>query len=235
MLGTLVNALAIVVGGALGLLIRGGLKERFKDTVNAAMGLAVIFVGVSSCLSALLEGGASSVLYIVSLALGGLAGEALNIEARLESLGNWLQNKVFSGGSNISKGFVAGSLLYCIGTMAVLGSIESGLSGNHSILFAKSVIDGIVAIIFASTLGVGVLLSAASVLVYQGTLTLLAGLVSAYITADMMREISIVGGILIFAIGTNMLGITKIRVGNLLPALLVPVLYYVISGLVLPL
>lgn len=232
MLGTLVNAAAIAAGGLLGLLLKNGLKEHMRQTLNAAVSLAVVFVGASGAIGAMLSDGANPVLFIVSLALGSLAGEALRIEGRLESLGSWLQSKAQRNATGVqtglAQGFVAGSLVFCVGTMGVLGSIESGANGNHGILFAKALLDGIIALVMASTLGVGVAFSAVSVLVYQGLLTLLAGWVSPWLTADMLREISIVGGIMIAAIGLNMLEVFKarVRVGNLLPALLVPVVYY---------
>ncbi|NLW79950.1 MAG: DUF554 domain-containing protein [Ruminococcaceae bacterium] len=233
MLGTVVNALAILAGGAVGLLAKGGLKENMRTILNQGVSLAVIFVGAAGCIGGMLQHGANPVLFIISLAVGGVAGELLKIEGRLEQLGGWLQArlKTKSPQGGISQGFVAASLIFCVGTMAVLGSLESGVSGNNTILYAKSLLDGIIAIVMASTLGLGVLFSAASVLLYQGVLTLLAVWVSPFLTADMLRELAIVGGILITAIGLNMLGLTKIRVGNMLPALIVPIIYYAVAGL----
>ena len=233
MFGTLVNVAAICAGGLVGLLLRGGLKERFRDIIMQGVALAVLFVGMSSALSNMLKPEANPILFIISLALGAFLGEALGIEAALQRLGNWLQSKVKTkeAQGNIAEGFVAASLLFCVGTMAILGPLESGLQNQHSILFAKSVLDGIAALVMASTLGVGVLFSAASVFVYQGAITLLAVWVSPYLTPDMLRELTIVGGIMITGLGLNMLNITKIKVGNLLPALFVPVVYYLVLGL----
>ena len=235
MLGTIVNAGAILAGGLFGLLLKNGLKENYRSIINQGVALAVVFVGLSGALGGLLRDDAHPLLFIISLALGGIAGEWLRIEGRLASLGDWLQSKMRPAPSgataSVSRGFVAASLLFCVGTMAVMGSLESGVRGDHSILFAKSLLDGIFAMVMASTLGVGVLFSAASVFVYQGGLTLLAGWVSPFLTANMLREIGIVGGILIFGIGLNNLGLTKLRVGNLLPALLGPVLYYAVAAL----
>jgi uncharacterized membrane protein YqgA involved in biofilm formation len=172
------------------------------------------------------------------LVLGGLLGEWLRIEGRLESLGRRLQNSIHPKGnaaqSGLAQGFVASSLAFCVGTMAVLGSIESGVRGNHSVLFAKALIDGIISLVMASTMGIGVLFSAASVFLYQGAVTLLAGWISPWLTAEMLREISIVGGVMIAVIGLNMLEVFKsrVRVGNMLPSLLVPVAYYALLGLV---
>lgn len=231
--GTVVNVAAILVGGAAGLMLNNGLKENYRTIINQAIGLSVVFVGASGCIAAMGKPQASPILFILSLALGGILGELLKIEQNLERLGDWLQSrvKVKEGVGSVSRGFVAASLLFCVGTMAVMGSFESGVQGKHTILYAKSLLDGITSIVMASTLGVGVLFSAASVFLYQGALTVLAGFASPYLTAEILTEISIVGGILITAIGLNMLGITKIKVGNLLPSLLVPVIYYLIISL----
>ncbi len=233
MLGTLVNAAAIIAAGAFGLLLKGGLSERYKTILNQATGLAVLFVGAGGCIAKLILPEANPVLFIISLAAGGLLGTLLNIEGNLQKLGTWLQGKIHLSGKygNFASGFVAASLVFCVGTMAVLGSIQSGVEGVHTILFAKSLLDGLIALVMASTLGIGVLFSSVSVLAYQGLLTLLAVWVSPFLTADMLREISIIGGILIAAIGLNMLDITKIKAGNLLPALLGPIIYYGIVSL----
>ena len=230
MLGTIVNVVAVLAGGSLGLVLRGGLKERFQSMVMHALGLAVLFIGASSALKGLLDEDAEAILFILCLVLGGLLGELLNIEGRLERLGDRLQAR-FGGSSNLSQGFVNASLLFCVGTMAILGALESGISGNHTILFAKSVLDGVTAIVFASTMGAGVLLSAVSVLLYQGALTLCAAFLQNILSAAMYREMNIVGGILIFAIGLNMLKLTKIKIGNFLPAMFLPILYYLMMGL----
>lgn len=230
MLGTVVNGAAILVGGTLGLLLKRGIKENMRETLNSALALAVLFVGLQGALAAMFQPEANPVLFIAALAVGGIAGELVGFERRLEALGGWLQGRM-KARDGFSKGFVAGSLLFCVGTMSVLGALESGTQGSHSILFAKSLIDGIIAVVMASSLGFGVIFSAFSVLVYQGLLTLLAVWVQPFLTAAMLREIGIIGGIIIAGIGLNMLQLTKIRVGNLLPALLVPPLYYGVMAL----
>ena len=234
MFGTVVNTAAIFAGGLAGLILRGGIKDRYKEIITQAIGLAVLFVGGAGAIGKMILPEAHPVLFIISLAAGGFFGELLGIENRLEKLGAWMQRKVKlkEEYGSLSAGFVAASLLFCVGTMAILGPLESGLQGQHGILLAKSALDGITAVVMASTLGVGVLFSAASVFAYQGMITLLAVWISPYLTGNMMREISLVGGIMIAGLGLNMLGITKIRVGNLLPAVLVPVIYYLIAGLV---
>lgn len=228
MFGTIVNAAAILIGSFVGVLLKGGLKENYKTIINQGIGLSVLFVGASGCIGQMLRPEANPVLFIISMAIGGVVGEWLNLEGQLQKLGDWLQSRVRikRDVGNISNGFVAASLVFCVGTMAILGSIESGIQGRHTILYAKSLLDGIISIVMASTFGIGVAFSAVSVFLYQGALTLLAGWVSPFMTADMLRELSIVGGILIAAIGLNMLEIIRIRVGNLLPALLVPIIYY---------
>ncbi len=226
MLGTIVNSLAILFGALFGLLLRGGMKPRYKEIIISVLGLSVVCIGLSTALEGLLSGEAEPLLYIVSLVIGAAIGETLKIESRLESLGDVIQSKIGSSGGNVSQGFVTASLTFCVGTMAILGAIESGIQGVHTALFTKSLLDGVTSIIFASTLGLGVVFSAVSVFVYQGILTILAAQIQQYMTNDMMREISIIGGIMIFAIGLNMLEIKRFKVGNMLPAILIPVVYY---------
>lgn len=227
MLGTIVNTAAILAGGLVGLLIKGGLKEKYKNIVMQALALCVIFVGASSALKGLMDENAEAILFIISLVIGSGIGEFLGIENKLQSMGDYIQSKTGGKESNISQGFVTASLMFCVGTMAILGSLESGISGNHTTLFVKSVLDGTSSIIFASTLGIGVLISGVSVFLYQGALTLCASFIQPYLTSDMIREISIVGGIMIFALGLNMMEIKKIKVGNMLPAIVIPIIYYI--------
>lgn len=231
MLGTIVNAIAILIGGCFGLLLKGGIKERYSNIILQAQGAGVLFIGLSTALSNMLDEEANAILFLISLVLGAMLGEWINIELKLEKLGQWLENKLEENGSDVALGFVTTSLLYCIGTMAILGSIESGINGNHSILFAKSILDGVLSIVLASSLGFGVLFSAISVLIYQGSITMCAVWLQPYITTDMLREVGIVGGILLTMIGLNLLKITKIKVGNMLPAVIVPVIYYAVVGL----
>ena len=231
MLGTFVNIAAVLAGGALGLLLKGGIKDNYRTMLNYSLALTVLFIGFSGALSNMLQPDANPLLFAVSLAIGGLVGEWMGIERALERLGSFLQTKLSTGGdSTFSKGFVASSLLYCVGTMAILGSLQSATEGTHTILFAKSLLDGVMSIAMASALGVGVLFSAFSVFVYQGSITLLAQWISPFLTADMLRELSIVGGIILVAISLNMLELTKIKTGNLLPAILVPIVYYLVLG-----
>ena len=214
MLGTAVNSVAVVVGGMVGLLLKGGIPERTRQTVMNALGLMVVVIGLSMGLRT------ENILVVLgSLVLGGFLGEWIDIEKRLHAAAATVQARFVSGESSISRAFVATSLIYCVGAMAITGSLESGLTGNHSTLYAKSMIDGISAVIFASTMGIGVVFSALSVFVYQGSLTLLAGQLSGILTDVAVREMTATGGVLIVAIGLNVLGITETRVGNLIPAI----------------
>ncbi|GHU79742.1 membrane protein [Clostridia bacterium] len=234
MIGTIVNALAILAGGGLGLLLRGVSPERFRVTIMQGLALAVVLIGIQGALKT-----NDIMCVITSLVLGGLLGEALRIESRLESLGDAARRLLSHNStdntnnidSSFTEGFLTASLVYCVGAMAIIGSLEDGLTGAHSTLFAKSALDGVSAIFFASTLGPGVLLSALPVFVYQGLISLLAHALSPLLTSTAMAEMSAVGGLLIVGIGLNLLNIVKIRVGNMLPATLLPLAYIPLVGL----
>lgn len=229
MLGNIVNAGAIVMGCLMGLMIKHGLQNRFKEIVMQAIGLSVIFIGATSAITGLLDPDSHPILFILSLVIGALIGEAIDIEKRLENLGDFLQSKFGSADNNISQGFVTASLIFCVGTMAIMGSLESGLRNNHEILFAKAILDGITSLILTTTLGIGVIFSAVAVFLYQGIIVIFASYVEPYLSVDIIREMSIVGGILIVGIGVSMLDIIKIKTANLLPAILIPVLWYLIG------
>lgn len=223
-LGTLVNSAAIVVGAVAGTLLRRGIPAAWKETILAAMGLCVTVIGMKMA-----QGSAHLVLVVVSLALGALVGEALDLDGRLTRFGQWLQRRLLGNrsaatGSSLGEAFVSASLLFCIGAMAIVGAIEDGLAGNHEILFAKASLDGVISVVLASTLGIGVALSAVSVLVYQGAITLLSFWMQQFLTEAVIGEISATGGVMILAIGLNLLGVTKIRLANLIPGLAVLVL-----------
>ncbi|MFP4031995.1 MAG: DUF554 domain-containing protein [Desulfococcaceae bacterium] len=226
MFGTFVNALAIVAGSLIGLLLRGGIPRGYAETVMQAVGLAVILIGLKGAMSS-----DALLLVIGCLAAGSLLGEAMAIEARLERLGSWMERRFARNGDGISQGFVAASLLFCVGSMAIVGSLESGLTGNHQTLFAKSVLDGVSSVIFASTMGLGVVFSAGSVLLYQGAVTLGAALVKPLLSPPVVAQMSAVGGLLIAALGFNLLEFGKIKVGNMLPAVFLPVVWFALRGL----
>ncbi|MFO7495903.1 MAG: DUF554 domain-containing protein [Desulfobacterales bacterium] len=226
MLGTIVNSLAIVAGSLIGLLFRGGIPQAYNQTVMQAIGLSVILIGFKGALKA-----DDFLLVIFSLAIGSVLGEGLKIEARLERLGQWLQRRFAAAGDGIAHGFVTASLLFCVGSMAIVGALESGLSENHQTLFAKSVLDGITAIIFASTFGIGVIFSAVAVFLYQGLITLTASFMREFLVPETIDQMTAVGGLLIIAIGINILEIKRIRVGNMLPAIFLPLAYFMLRQL----
>lgn len=226
LLGTIVNAVAIIAGSLLGILFRGGIPKKFTLTMMQAISLAVLLIGFKMALKT-----DAILLVIFSLVIGSLIGEFINIERRLEGLGKRLENRFSKPGSGIAKGFVVASLVFCVGSMAIVGALESGLTGNHQTLFAKSALDGLFSIIFASSFGIGVLFSSVSVFIYQGMITLTSSLMKPFLIPAVINQMSGVGGILIMAIGINLLEIQKIKVGNMLPAIFIPLVYYMIKQL----
>ena len=229
MVGTLINTVAILVGTALGLLLRKGIPERLRETVVQGQGLCVILIGLSGALKT-----GDTLCMIICMVAGALIGAAINIQKRLNDLGTFLERKVTRGQGetgSVAKGFVSASLLFCVGAMAIVGAMDSGLRGDHSTLIAKSALDGISAIFFASSLGIGVGLSAFAVLIYQGAIALLAMWIEPLLTETVITEMSAVGGLLIVGIGLNMIYDKHIPVGNLLPAIFLPMLYIPLTGL----
>ncbi|AWK52462.1 DUF554 domain-containing protein [Clostridium beijerinckii] len=227
MLGTIVNALAIIGGCLIGLIVKGRLTEKISSTIMNGLALCVLYIGISGALK-----GNDTLQMIICIAIGALIGEIIDIDKRLNNLGDIIEKKINSKRSSssnekisISEGFVTSSLLFCVGAMAVVGSLESGLQGNHATLFAKSILDGVSSIIFASSLGIGVILSSIAVLVYQGLITLLAGGLSTVLNDTVISNMSAVGSLLIIGLGFNMLGISKIKVANLLPAIFIPIIF----------
>ncbi len=211
----------------MGLLLCGRVKEQYTKTIMVCLGLCTLILGVRGAL-----GTEDILLVIISLALGTALGELMKIEQGLDRLGTWLKGKVAkNSGGRFTEGFVTASLLFCVGSMAILGSLDAGLRGEFDVIYTKSVLDGIMAVIFGATMGVGVVFSSIVVLVYQGALTLLAGVIEPLLTPEMMRELTAVGGIMLIATGINVSGISKehIRVGNMLPALVIPVIWYLLS------
>lgn len=224
--GTIVNAAAIIIGGFLGMLLPR-ISESMKNTVMQGLGLAITVLGITMALKS-----DQILIVIMSLVVGGILGELMRIEANLTKLGDWLQSKMSkqptthpAAPTSISEGFVTCTLVYCIGAMAILGPLDGGLRHNHDILYTKSLLDGFLSIIFASTLGIGVVFSAASVFIMQGTIALLATVIAmAFSQASldaMIVQITSVGGVLVIGVGMNILQIRKINVANMLPALVI--------------
>lgn len=224
MLGTIVNTIAIIAGSLLGLMFRGGIPKKYHVTIMQALSLAVILIGLKMALKT-----EDILLIIFSLVIGSLMGEFIKIEDRLENLGKFFETRFSKADNGLAKGFVVTSLIYCVGSMAIVGSLESGLTGNHQTLFAKSALDGLSSVIFASSLGIGVLFSSISVFLYQGFITLTATLIKPFLVGEVINQMSAVGGLLIIAIGINLLEIQKIKVGNMLPAIFIPLVYYMIK------
>ncbi len=233
-LGTLGNIVLIIIGSTIGLIIKGGLNKRFQDTVMNALGLGVMFIGISGALQGIyiVKDGrldtANIMLMIVSLAIGSFLGELINIEDKLERMGELIKTSLKvkgEKGQNFVEGFVTSSLLFCVGAMAIIGSLNDGLSADPSMLLTKGIIDGTCAIFFASTLGIGVFFSIIPLGIYQGFITLSAKYIEPYLNDQLISNISFIGNILILGIGINMIFGKKIKCGNLLPAVLIPVAY----------
>jgi len=228
MLATIINAILILVGSALGLLFKNRISQRFIGIVTQGLALCVIFIGVSGAIQA-----QDTMCMIISMVMGVLIGEAIDIEKHLDNMGNTLQRKLRQQGegNRFTEGFVTASLLYCVGSMAVMGALRAGIYGDYSVLVSKGVIDGVTSISLAATMGVGVAFSIIPIIVYQGALTLIFATLGPVLEQAVVTEMSAVGGAIIFAIGLNMLNLskTRIKVGNMLPAIFMPVLYLPIS------
>ena len=232
-LGTLTNVVFIIAGGLAGVLFGNRLSERSRETLLLSNAVAVLFIGIAGALQkmyVMAENGqletTGTMMLIASLSIGAIVGEWIDLEDRIESFGEWLKTRTGnSGDSQFVNAFVTASLTVCIGAMAIVGSIEDGAVGNHSILFAKAVLDMIIIMVMAASLGKGAIFSAIPVGLLQGTVTILAVAIRPYITDQAMNNLSLVGSVLIFCVGVNLFWGKKIRVANLLPGLLVAVIW----------
>jgi uncharacterized membrane protein YqgA involved in biofilm formation len=231
MTGTLINVAAILIGGTIGLIFGSRIPERFKNTVIAGMGLFTTALGLQMFFKS-----GNSLIVLGALIIGALLGEWIGIEDGLQSFGQMLEKR-FSrdtetgSSSKFVRGFMVSSLLFCIGPIAILGSIQDGLTGDYKLLAVKSTLDGFAAVAFASTLGVGVLFSSLIILIYQGGVSLLANQLNAIVTDPMMAEMTATGGVILMGVAfSNLLEIKKIRVGNFLPALIIaPLIVWILS------
>jgi uncharacterized membrane protein YqgA involved in biofilm formation len=230
--GTIVNVIAVLIGGFAGMFLKKGLKERYQEILMQALGLATIFIGVSGALKGMfvIEDGSISttgtMLMIFSLVLGSILGEWIDLESRMEGFGEWLKAKC--GGKNDSQfveGFVASSLTICVGAMAIVGALQDGMTGDASMLYAKAVLDGVIVAVFASAYGKGAIFSALPVGIWQGLITIFAGALEPFFTQQIISDLSFVGNMLIFCVGVNLAFGKKFRVGNMLPALIFVVVY----------
>ncbi|MBS3898220.1 MAG: DUF554 domain-containing protein [Dethiobacter sp.] len=216
LLGTAVNGAAILTGGVLGVLLGNRIPERVKQRVLQGIALAVLLIGIKMALET-----QNMLVVVFSIVIGGIAGELLGIDAWLKKIGDWLELQVSKSGSGMAKAFVFATLLYGVGSMAVMGALESGLLGRHQILYVKAVLDGTTSVALAASMGIGVSLSAVPIVLYQGSIALAAGSLQPFLGANVVRELSGVGGLLILAVGLNMLELQEIKVANFLPAFLV--------------
>lgn len=222
MLGTIVNTAAILVGGGIGLLLKKGLSQKLSEAIMTGLALVCLYIGISGALK-----GANPLITTLSIVVGGVVGTLCNLDGGINKLAHKLETKLAGNGDTegrFAEGFITATLLFCVGAMGVVGSLNSGLSGDHSLLFTKSLLDGVSALVFASTFGAGVLLSAICVFVYQGAITLLASLVAPLLSAATIAEMTCIGSLLIIAIGLNMLKVTKIKIMNYILAVFLPIL-----------
>ena len=219
--GTLVNAAAIITGSVIGILLGKFIPEHVNTAVEKGVALCVLYIGVDGMLA-----GENTLVAILSIVIGALIGELLRLDDRVRALGDWVERRFNGKGGkgSLSEGFVSASLLFCVGAMAIMGSLDSGLIGDHSTLYAKSILDGITSVIYASTMGIGVAFSAVPTLLYQGAIALGASFLEPYLTSIVILEMKCVGSILILGLSLNMLGLTKIKVMNYVPAVFLPIL-----------
>ncbi|MDR1420321.1 MAG: DUF554 domain-containing protein [Treponema sp.] len=251
--GPLVNAATIMICSLIGRFLLRGIPGRFEEIIKKAIGLAVIYVGIKGALES-----RHVLLLIMSMVIGAVLGELVNIDKRMNALGGWAERKLSGGarekapayaggppgagnaanasnavaaGRSFSRGFVSASVIFCSGSMAIVGSIQSGLEGNHELLFAKSILDGSISIVFGASMGIGVFFSAVPVLLYEGGMALASLAIRDFLTQEIITEMSAAGSLLIAAIGFNFLSVKEIRVTNLVPAVFVPWAYFAVRAL----
>lgn len=220
--GAVVNFVLVIIGSLLGLMFKKGIPERVRTTLMSGMALCVIYIGVTG----LFEKNTNIIIIILSVAVGAVIGELVDLDRRINLLGERIETKFNKNGGNtkIADGFVTATLLFCVGAMSIVGSIDSGISGDNSTLYSKSVIDCVSAMAFTSSLGIGVMLSAFPVIILEGSVALLANVIFPVLTDEGIANMSVIGSLLIIALALNMLGLTKIKVMNYLPSMLLPLI-----------
>lgn len=223
-IGTLVNAGAIIVGSILGMLLKGGIPERIQNIIYTAVGVAVMFIGITG----VINNQGDSMLLVLSLVIGGVIGELCKLDEHMESLGEKIKKRFIKEGSAGSatfvEAFVSSTILFCVGAMAIVGSLNDGMLHDPSMLFTKAILDGITSIVLAASLGIGVAFSAIPILIYQGILTVLSSILSGFFTETLIRNMSFVGNVIIFCIGLNFLFPKKVKTINFAPALFMPII-----------
>ena len=219
--GTLVNSLTIITGTVVGMLLGKFIPERMSDAISKGVALCVLYIGIDGMLA-----GENTLVAIIATVIGAIIGELLRLDDRMHDLGDWVERRFAKNGTkgSISEGFVSASLLFCVGAMAIMGSLDSGLLRDHSTLYAKATLDGITSIVYGSTMGVGVALSAVPIFLYQGAIALGASFIEPFLTAAVIAEMKCVGSILITGLALNLLGLTKIKVVNYVPGIFLPIL-----------
>lgn len=218
--GAVVNTVTVLAGGSIGMLLKKGIPQKISDTLMKGLGLCTIFIGMAGAMK-----GTNTLITIISMVLGILIGEALDLDARLNRFGSRLEKRFSKPGEKVSiaEGFVTSCLVFCVGAMTIVGSLQEGLTGDNQMILTKSCMDFVSSMIFASSLGIGVLLSAAFVLVFQGSITLLAQFIAPYLSDYAIAEMTCVGCLLLIGLGLNLLGVTKLKIMNFLPAIIFPV------------
>lgn len=228
MLGTIVNSVAVIIGSLIGLLFKKGIPERVSSAVMVGVGLCTLYIGVSGTLS-----GENVIVAVLSMLIGTIVGTLLDIDRGVNRLGEKVEEKFSKTGSkgSLTQGFVTGSLLFCIGAMSVTGSITSGLTGDHSIIYTKSVLDFISSIMLTASLGIGVIFSSLFIFVYQGLIVMLAGALEPVLTTSAINEMTCVGSLIIIALSFNLIGISKFKIANFLPAIVFAPVFSWLAGL----
>lgn len=231
MFGVLFNGAAVLFGGLIGLLFKKGIPESIENSINKAMGIVVIIIGFNGVVSNMFMIGSDGILHstgelllVVSFAIGTLAGEVMRLDDKINVFSNKIEQRFHIEG--FTSGFITGSSIFCIGAMGIIGSLNSGLTGDHSTLITKSIIDFVTAIVLAASLGYGVMFSFIPVVLYQGTISLLSGVLSNILVGELLVQVCMVGYTLIICVGLNLLTNMKIKTVNMLPSLLIPVIYY---------
>ncbi len=214
-IGPSVNALAIILGSIIGIMVGSKLPEKIRNAVFQAIGLCIVVIGFKMALPT-----EKPLVMIFSLVLGTVLGEVLDLEQRFFTFADYVKKKLKSKNPNFTEGFVSASVLFCVGAMAIIGSFDESLRNNTDVVFSKSILDGFISIALASVYGIGVLLSSVSVFIYQAFIVLFASVLQAYISAELMTELTAVGGVMVIGIGTNLLNITQFKMTNFLPSLL---------------
>lgn len=224
MLGPIVNGVVIVICALAGKFFVRGLPVRFEEIIKKAIGLSIMYIGISGAME-----NRRVMLLIISMVAGSILGEWINIDKGMNRIGIWAEKKLGFGEGNFARGFVTASILFCTGSMAIVGAMQSGLQGNHEMLYAKSILDGIISIVFASAMGIGVAFSAIPVFIYEGGIALGAGYIKDWLTPEIITEMSAVGSLLIAALGFNFLGVREIKVANMIPAIFLPWIFIAIE------